>query len=158
MFARNVLLSTSFAVCAAFGPTAAPLSSLDSQSGTGNGTWVLPSGSGKSDGYLSGALYLDPSGTFRFAFDATLTDVPTPCLSCITGTIVGTLDDGVGPAPDYTVKGSYSGTFIDGKGTFSCDIYPLTSTRSVGKIDGTFSDPPTSVNPGTFKCTWKISQ
>jgi hypothetical protein len=155
MLARRIFLSTALAFCAALGLAAQPLATFTGQSGPGSGTWVLPSGSGTNDGYLAGTLYLAPANTFRFSFNATLTDVPTPCLSCITGTIDGTLDDGVGPAPDYIVKGSYSGLFVSGKGSFTCEIRTLTGTV-VGKIDGTFSDPPSSSTPGTFKCDWKI--
>ena len=155
MLARRIFLSTAIAMCAAVGLAAKPLAIFTGQSGVGSGSWVLPSGSGTSDGYLAGTLYLSPAGTFRFAFNATLTDVPTPCLSCITGTIDGTLDDGVGPGPDYKVKGTYSGVFVTGKGSFTCEIRTLTGT-TVGKIDGTFTDPPSSTTPGTFKCTWSI--
>jgi len=158
MLARNLLFSTSIALCAAFGPTAEPMARFDCQSGPASGTWELPSGSGKSDGFINGTLYLSPAGTFRYAFNATLTDVPTPCLSCISGTIAGTLDDGAGPAPDFLVKGSYDGSALTGKGTFTCVIYPLTSTQEVGKIEGTFSDPPASTTPGTFKGNWSICQ
>jgi hypothetical protein len=66
------------------------------------------------------------------------------------------LDDGFGPAPDYYVRGTYSGTWLSGKGTFAASIYPLTGTHPVGKIEGTFSDPPVSTTPGTFKGDWKI--
>ena len=156
MFARRVLLSTSLALCAALGLTAQPLSSLACQSGPGSGTWELPSGSGTSDGFIDGTLYLAPANTFRYFFSATLTDVPSPCLSCITGTIDGFLDDGFGPAPDYIVKGSYSGVFLTGKGSFTCEIRPLNSSVPVGKIKGTFSDPPLSTTPGEFKATWEI--
>jgi hypothetical protein len=158
MLSRRIFLSTSLALCAALVPMAQPLSCLDCQSGPGSGTWELPSGSGKSDGFITGTLYLAPANTYRFSFDATLTDVPTPCLSCITGTIAGTLDDGFGPAPDYIVKGSYSGTFASGKGTFTCDIRTVSTDQTVGKIEGTFSDPPSSATPGTFKADWKICQ
>jgi hypothetical protein len=158
MFARPLLLATSFALCAAFGPAAEPMARFDCQSGPGSGSWDLPSGSGKSDGSINGTLYLAPANTYRFSFTATLTDVPNPSLSLITGNIAGSLDDGFGPAPDYIVKGSYSGSALTGAGTFSCDIYPLNSSQSVGKIDGNFSDPPASTTPGTFTADWKICQ
>ena len=91
-----LLFAASFAVCAALGPTVLSLSCQDSQSGPASGTWELPSGSGKSDGFIDGILYLAPAGTVRFYFDATLTDVFTPSLSQIKGTIDGSLDDGFG--------------------------------------------------------------
>ena len=158
MFARRVLLAASFAVCAVLGPTALPLSYQDSQSGPASGTWELPSGSGKSDGFIDGILYLAPAGTVRFYFDATLTDVFTPSLSQIKGTIDGILDDGFGPAPDYVVKGSYVGNANTGSGTFTCVIRRPGSTQDVGKIDGTFADAPGSTTPGTFSGEWKITQ
>src|SRR5262245_259229 len=158
MFARRALLSTSLSLCAAWGVLAQPTALLDSQSGTGSGTWELPSGSGASDGYIEGTLLLSPGGTFRYEFSAVLTDVWTPCLSCITGTIDGYLDDGFGPAPDFVVKGTYSGSALTGKGTFTCDIRRPGSTVNVGKIDGTFADPPGSTTLGTFKADWKINQ
>jgi hypothetical protein len=158
MFARRVLLAASFAVCAALGPTALPLSYQDSQSGPASGTWALPRGSGQSDGYIHGILYLAPADTVRFYFDATLTDVFTPSLSQIKGTIDGILDDGFGPAPDYVVKGSYAGNANTGSGTFTCVIRRPGSTQDVGKIDGTFADAPGSTTPGTFSGEWKITQ
>ena len=157
MFARRVLLSTSLSLCAALGVMAQPLATTD-QTGSARGVWELPSGSGASDGYISGALYLAPNDDFRYVFDATLTDVWTPCLSCITGTIDGFLDDGFGPAPDFLVKGSYSGTYVTGKGTFTCEIRRPGSTTVVGKIEGSFADPPGSTTLGSFKGTWKISE
>ncbi len=158
MSARPVLLATSFALCAAVGLPARPLSMQDCQSGPGSGTWELPSGSGKSDGFISGTLYLDPGHTFRFDFGATLTDVPNPSLTLLTGTIDGSLDDGFGPAPDYLVKGSYSGSVYTGAGTFTAEIRTLTSTVPVGKIEGNFSDAPGSTTPGLFTGNWKICQ
>jgi hypothetical protein len=157
MLARQILLATSLAVCASLVPAAEPLSSLDCQTGPGSGTWQLPSGSGKSDGYIDGVLYLAPANTYRFSFTATLTDVPSPSLSTFTGTIAGSLDDGFGPAPDYLVKGSYSGSVFTGAGSFTCEIRTLTGS-TVGKIEGTFSDPPSSSTPGTFTGNWKICQ
>lgn len=158
MFAPRVLLSTGFALCAVLVPLAQPLSRLDCQSGPASGTWQLPSGSGKSDGYINGTLYLDPADTYRYSFTATLTDVPSPSLSGIGGTIVGILDDGLGPAPDFTVKGTYSGIFVTGKGSFSCEVRRIDNGKTVGKIEGTFSDPPSSATPGTFSGDWSICQ
>lgn len=158
MIARRFLLSTSLSLCAALGVMAQPESTLNCESGPASGTWELPSGSGASDGYVEGILYLAPGGTFRYEFSATLTDVWTPCLSCIKGTVDGFLDDGFGPAPDFIVKGSYSGTAINGKGTFTCEVRPVGSTTVVGKIEGSFEDAPGSTTLGTFKGDWKICQ
>jgi hypothetical protein len=158
MLLRRILLSTSFAGCAAVGLSAQPLSLQDCQSGPGSGSWELPSGSGKSDGSISGTLYLAPGNTYRFFFGATLTDVPNPSLTLLTGTIDGFLDDGFGPAPDYLVKGSYSGSVYTGAGSFNAEIRTLTSTVAVGKIEGTFADAPGSTTPGSFSGNWKICQ
>src|SRR5262245_40649630 len=69
MIARRVLLSTSLALCAALGLTAHPLSSLACESGPGSGRWELPSGSGTSDGFIDGALYLSTGTTVRYYFN-----------------------------------------------------------------------------------------
>lgn len=158
MLARRIFLSTAIALCAAFVSMAEPLSTLDCQSGPASGTWELPSGSGKSDGYVNGTLYLDPADTYRYSFNATLTDVPSPSTSGIGGTIAGTLDDGLGPAPDFVVKGTYSGLFVTGKGSFTCEVRTIDTGKVVGKIEGTFSDPPASTTPGTFTGDWSICQ
>jgi hypothetical protein len=158
MLSPRILLSTSLALCAVWVPMARPLSRMDCQSGPASGTWELPSGSGKSDGSIDGTLYLAPADTYRYSFTATLTDVPSPSLSGIAGTIDGILDDGLGPAPDFTVKGTYSGIFVTGKGSFTCEVRTVDTGKVVGKIEGTFSDPPASSTPGTFSGDWSICQ
>ena len=161
MNSRRVLVSSCLGfglalAAAAFNPTSAM--AVACESGTAKGVWELPSGSGTSDGFIDGFLFLSisPTSAPRYFFNATLTDVPSPCLSCITGTIDGYLDDGFGPAPDYVVHGTYSGLFLSGKGSFTCEVFPPTGTHAVGKIKGTFSDPPASSLDGTFKGDWEI--
>ena len=161
MMSRRVLVSSCLSLgamlaAATFNRTAA--TAVACESGFAKGTWELPSGSGTSDGFIDGFLYLSisPSNNPRYFFNATLTDVPSPCLSCIMGTIDGYLDDGFGPAPDYVVHGTYSGLFLSGKGSYTCEVFAPTGTHAVGKIKGTFSDPPASTVPGTFKGDWEI--
>jgi hypothetical protein len=162
MISRRIALSTSLlaGVALAIGvrslSAAAPVAC---ESGSASGTWELPSGSGTSDGYIDGFLYLDPSpgpATPRYYFSATLSDTPTPCLSCIAGEIDGYLDDGFGPAPDYVVKGAYQGLWLSGNGTFAVKVFLPGGSNGVGEISGKFADPPASTVPGTFKGAWEI--
>jgi hypothetical protein len=125
--------------------------------GLGAGMWELPLAPG-AVGSLDGVLY-DPSGpVLLYHFAATLNDVPTPCLSCIEGTVAGTLDDGIGPGPDYIVQGSYKGLFLNGTGTFKATIYKTIGPAfiPVGRMHGVFDDPPGIPGPGDFKCRWAI--
>jgi hypothetical protein len=140
---------------AALLPSAATATYFMCQDGIAFGDWDLPSGVG-SPGFLSGKL-ADPTGSYGiYAFDAVLTDVPTPCLSCVEGTISGTLDDGIGPGPDYDVVGEYSGFFFTGKGKFFAKIVPPGSNTSVGVVEGKFEDPPFPGGIGKFKGKWEI--
>ena len=125
------------------------------RSGSGGGDWDLPAGSG-TPGYLSGELFESSGPLPAFFFGATLTDVSTPCLSCVQGTIDGLLDDGFGPAPDYIVTGEYHGLFLNGTGTFECRVFRPGSDVSVGKITGRFLDPPAQPGPGQFTARWEI--
>ena len=92
-------------------------------------------------------------------FVATLTDVPSACLSCIEGTLDGTLDDGIGPGPDYVVRGHYLGSFFGGNGQWTATIFPAGApqTTPVGRIRGMFDDPPSNAGPGSFACRWMIN-
>ncbi len=121
MFARRVLLSTSFALCAALGVAAQPLSSQDCQSGPASGTWELPSSSGASDGFVAGVLYLAPAGTVRFYYvvkgtysgsaltgKGTLScDIRPPSSTQNVGKIDGTFDDAPGSSTPGTFKGDW---------------------------------------------------
>jgi hypothetical protein len=126
------------------------------QDGPAAGDWDLPSGSGTSDGFIDGKLIDPVTNTGLYQFLAVLTDVPTPCLSCIAGTIDGTLDDGVGPGPDYIVIGEYTGHWLSGRGSFEAKIVPPGSNTSVGIIKGDFSDPPGVPGIGSFEGSWEI--
>lgn len=125
------------------------------QDGVALGDWDSPTTSG-GYGFLSGKL-ADPTVTYGiYAFEAVLTDVPSPCLSCIEGTIDGTLDDGVGTGPDYYVVGEYHGSWFGGDGEFFVKIVPPGSNTSVGVVEGKFSDPPWPSGIGKFKGKWEI--
>lgn len=105
--------------------------------------WDLPS-SGPS-GLASGALFLGQS-TPQYAFAATLVDTTPPgCLACLSGTVQGTLDDGVGVGPDYIVRGVYSGASLTSSGLLRIGIFdPITNAR-VGRMNGDFVDMPTTI-------------
>ena len=89
---------------------------------------------------------------------AVLTDVPSPCLSCIEGDVHGFLDDGVGTPPDFVVNGHYSGSFFGGTGSFDLRVFRPTGGTPVGFLSGTFADPPGDGVPGTFSASWQICQ
>ena len=101
-------------------------------------------------------MFADTINVERYAFSGLLTDIPSPCLSCIEGRINGELDDGFGPAPDYVVCGRYLGSFFTGNGNFSVRVFPPGSNIAVGKIAGTFDDSPANDGPGTFQARWRI--
>lgn len=126
--------------------------------GVGMGHWDLPLSS-SGQGTVDGIFWIPnvPNSSMQFA--ATLTDVPGPCLSCIGGTLQGTLDDGIGPGPDYIVDGEYFGSFFGGNGSWSARIYAANppGTTPVGRIRGKFDDPPSNAGPGSFVCRWVIN-
>ena len=156
MLSRRLLLSSSLALCAIVGLGYA---ADNCRYGTARGDWELPSASGASDGFISGALYSNssPTPTPVYAISGILTDIPSPCLSCIGGRIDASLDDGIGgPGVDYLVKGSYSGSWFTGAGSFTADIYLPSGVGPVGKIEGTFSDSPSSGQIGKFEGNWVI--
>jgi hypothetical protein len=125
--------------------------------GLAAGAWELPDLG--QDGWIDGWLYGPTNTSPRFHFTATLTDVQSPCLSCVEGDILGYLDDGIGPAPDYVVRGDYFGGWFTGEGTFAAAVFePLSpSSMPVGRIVGSFRDPPTNVpHVGVFRAKWTI--
>ena len=153
----HLLAAVAVATMFAGTPSTAVAAAPGCEQGTAKGVWELPD-SGMDNGYIDGFLFLStsPSTLPRYHFTAALTDVPTPCLSCITGKINGYLDDGFGPAPDFVVRGSYSGLFLSGKGTFQAQVYTPAGTAPVGKINGSFADAPGSTVKGSFKGDWQI--
>lgn len=125
--------------------------------GLGQGSWDLPTTSA-GQGAFAGLFLIPNNPTFGMQFIGTLTDIPSPCLSCIGGTLHGTLDDGIGPGPDYDVVGTYSGLWLSGSGVWTAQIHSLHTPQPtlVGRVGGTFHDPPVNGGPGTFACRWKI--
>lgn len=125
--------------------------------GSAAGMWSLPRSS--QDGSVDGFLFRDGGGSAPvYHFTGTLTDMPSPCLSCIEGEIQGFLDDGVGPAPDYIVRGRYRGGFLTGSGQFDARIFRPSANQTVGRIAGHFADPPGNSQPGSFDGRWRICQ
>lgn len=157
MIAKQKLLGlgASLALLAALGwappAPAAPVKCLD---GWTEGDWDLPGSPG--GGWAAGKFVESSSGTSIFEFKAKLTATPSPCLSCIQGTIEGELDDGFGWSPDYIVKGEYSGLFFTGEGEFWAYIYDPSGYGPVGKVAGKFADPPFQSGAGDYKGEWSI--
>lgn len=126
------------------------------QDGKAKGDWLLPLTSGGSDGWIDGKLIDPATNQGVYAFTAVLTDVPSPCLSCVQGTIAGEIDDGIGVGPDYYVVGEYSGLWLSGEGTFWAKIVPPGSNTSVGLVWGDFADAPGVPGHGSFEGEWEI--
>ncbi|QDU64987.1 hypothetical protein [Engelhardtia mirabilis] len=124
------------------------------QEGWTKGAWDLPAGAGS--GFAEGKLVSNLTGNTVYKMECKLIATPSPCLSCIQGTMYGYLDDGFGPSPDYLVKGSYSGTWLNGQGTFGAYVYELNGAGPVGKIGGVFADPPFPVAIGEYKGEWVV--
>lgn len=121
------------------------------------GDWNLPPNGVGSVGFIDGRVVKNGAGVYRF--QASLSEVVTPCLSCREGGIVGTLDDGVGAPDDYVVVGSWSGTFFGGEGSWHATIFqPLgPALIPVGRMKGIFDDAlafPDQV--GTYIGRWTI--
>ena len=115
------------------------------------GVWELPH-TQQGKGFLAGSVDALGGGAL-YAFDALLIDVGSPCLSCIEGTITGTLDDGIGPGPDYLVSGRYIG-FFTGEGMLQATLTRpsgVPAGRIVGRFDDTSWD-----EPGAFGGRWTI--
>jgi hypothetical protein len=136
---------------------ARPAAAQNCDSGPEGGQWILPQGSvdGSLDGTLTGA-----AGTTLYHFTAMLHNIPTPCLSCVHGSIDGTLVDLVGSGPSLSVQGFYSGVQLTGSGTFRAQIYkpgpnPGSPPVLVGRMRGNFHEPVVT-QPGTFSGHWSI--
>lgn len=127
--------------------------------GPTHGAWQL--GFGAQNGFVDGHFYeaqpaTTPSAPPRYHFTATLVAGPVMCPNCVAGTLQGTLDDGVGPSPDYVVLGHYSGVWSTGKGSFSASIYRPTSAAPVGSVGGTYDNPPLLPVIGHYSGKWII--
>jgi hypothetical protein len=151
----TVLALTAFALAQAPQPTPGPTPTA-CQVGLASGLWDLPDLG--LNGAINGILYRGANVPV-YRFTASLIDVPSPCLSCIEGDIGGYLDDGVGPAPDYVVRGHYRGAFFTGAGEFHAAILRPNQNVAVGKIAGNFHDVPTNVpHAGDFHAAWEICE
>ena len=148
-----------------FGVSILGLAALPQQGGTAGrswrligpmrGVWELPQ-TMQGKGFLAGTFDMFGGGTL-YAFDAMLIDVPSPCLTCIEGTLVGTLDDGIGSGPDYLVTGSYLGSFFSGEGVIEATLSRPSGAAAAGRITGRFGDP-SSDELGAFGGRWTIRQ
>jgi hypothetical protein len=105
---------------------------------------------------MTGLLTLGSGTAVAYTLSANLIDVSSPCLSCIEGELVGTLDDGIGPGPDFVVHGHYLGSFFTGSGSFRAEVLSLSGAHRVGRITGTFDDTPITPGPGTFDGRWRV--
>lgn len=124
-------------------------------SGVVDGVFALPATSSGA-GQAVGVLFHGSTSTVAYTFTANLTDVPTPCLSCIEGEIDGTLDDGIGPGPDFLVRGHYRGASLNGTGWYWAQVLTPGGGTLAGRMGGTFSDPMGIPGPGTFDGRWRV--
>ena len=92
----------------------------------------------------------------NFSFQAQLTEIVSPCMSCREGDIQGTLDDGVGTGPDYLVQGHWTANQVSGIGSFDSFIFKPTGpfTFPVGRLECGFYDP--YPGPGTLSGNWTL--
>jgi hypothetical protein len=125
--------------------------------GPTKGVWELPDYINPT-GYAKGLLYDGISGHAVYVFKATIDEVPGPCLACRQGNVIGELDDGVGPGPDYYVTGTWNGHQFSGQGSWTATIYkPIgPAIIAVGALKGTFNDPLGSTTPGRYDGSWEI--
>jgi hypothetical protein len=159
---RLLTLCAVVSLCA-FAPSGPGLTAVASGNGKASGQWQLPFGSqpGFVDGFLyAGSPVPTPSASPAYHFTGVLTAKPVPSSSMLAGTIQGTLDDGVGPGPDFLVVGSYDGLLsgMTGTGHFGVQIISTSSAVPSGFVAGSFTDmliSPTPA-PGTFGGRWKI--
>lgn len=125
--------------------------------GLTTGEWNLPPDGVGSSGFLAGRVLHNGAAVYRF--QATLSEVVSPCLSCRQGGLVGTLDDGVGVPGDYVVVGSWGASFFGGNGGWHATIYmPIgPAIIPVGRMEGILDDPPSFPDQvGTYLGRWTI--
>lgn len=121
--------------------------------GPARGIAELPEGS-VAEGLMLGALYDSSGSRALYALSAKLLAYPVLCPACFAGRIDGTLDDGVGRTPDFTLRGSYAGA-IGSRGSFDVTILDRSGAR-VGRIRGHLFDPPQNPGPGVFRGAWRL--
>jgi hypothetical protein len=124
-------------------------------SGPAVGTWELPEFPAMS-GSVLGSLEPVGGGASLYVLQATLIDLGAACPACMIGEIHGTLDDGIGPAPDYLVEGGFGATYPGGAGTFLARVKRPNGTPA-GWLRGRFEDPPGSPQPGSFLGRFRIT-
>ena len=160
MFLSRTLLVGIAAVASLTTGTAAPALAVSPvqaacSGGTAAGLWRMPTQS-EGTGIASGRLIDSSTNQPAYRMRALLRDVPTPCLSCVQGDIVGTLDDGVGPSPDFLVRGDYFGSFMGGSGQFRLRVLRPSNHQVVGIVTGDFADLPSDGTLGQFTGEWRI--
>jgi len=125
--------------------------------GYAKGAWHLPEPPAIA-GDAQGVLYT-PAGLPLYTLDAQLTEIVSPCLSCREGDLHGTLDDGIGPGPDFVVQGHWIVSQFTGQGSFDATIWKPTgpALTPVGRLIGLVDDPPFPPGvPGTFSARWAL--
>lgn len=156
---------TSFALAAASltplfaAPAAAPVS-CQTSSGGGLGTWTTPEYHG-GVGQFQAVVTLRGAAPAQYTFSGTLIENdfgPIACLSCLSGELIGTLDDGVGPGPDYYIEGGYFGDWLRGAGSFSGVIRdePFPVSAPVGFVQGRFAENPAFASQGALLAVLEI--
>lgn len=144
------------ALAIASGPPAASVNPT-LRFGRANGIWELPLGA--NAGWVDGNFYeLSPAPTPGPAYHltATLSAHPVACPACVSGSLQGVLDDGLPGTPNLAVVGTYSGTWANGSGTFSAQIFGAASNAPVGRFQGAFADPPLLPVLGQFHGKWML--
>lgn len=122
--------------------------------GQATGFWNLP---GSADGFVLGTLDA-VEGTALYSMQARLVASGVACPACVAGEVLGALDDGVGPGPDYLVEGYYYGTVVHdgGVGELTAVLRTPGGAR-VGSLQGHFSDPGGMAGTaGLFWARWAL--
>jgi hypothetical protein len=92
------------------------------------GSWDLPSAI--PEGLVVGTLDSFQGSAAPLELRASLFPLPLACPGCLGGTVLGTLDDGVGAA-DYLVEGQFTGTSFSGSELRGAlHLAPLKGSRS----------------------------
>ena len=154
-FVAGIAALASWTVLTTATASAAALPLVVCDGGSSHGSWRLPSQS-QGTGLASGRWIDSTTNQTAYRFRALLTDLPTPCLSCLEGTIEGTLDDGVGASPDFVVRGRYFGAFNGGFGQFELSVLRPGGGGLVGTAVGDFEDLLGDGLAGRFLGTWRV--
>jgi hypothetical protein len=125
--------------------------------GAGLGNWDLPPAGPGSLGAIDGDLFLNGMAVYHMT--GVIMEEGLACPSCRGGTFFGTLDDGIGIGPDYTVSGTWFGDFFSGQGTWQGTIFKDVGPAKipVGRMRGIYKDPMAVPDPiGTFAARWVL--